>query len=288
MSKQTAILNHYTKLETLFKIIKADGLHFFATRYDFLNDKSEHNWSYKPLKEEYKRVGFCADKDFDRFYERFPYVISFSKEKDDKSMWKNYADGGKGVVLGLFSECIDSFSVCVNETRLGTSQVSLIYDILYDVEYLNEKVNKNELKQTIDKIAKEFIDKVGFGETDEEILDARICACPFIKEEKWKAEHEIRYIRIKGRGLEFKYNKENPQEPIISTPNDASETKYRQEGDKNIPYIEIVFPCNALRCITISNNEKFIEARQAIYEHINKFDDAYKEVKIISSEVNKL
>lgn len=77
MSKQTAILNHYTKLETLFKIIKADGLHFFATRYDFLNDKSEHNWSYKPLKEEYKRVGFCADKDFDRFYERFPYVISF-------------------------------------------------------------------------------------------------------------------------------------------------------------------------------------------------------------------
>ena len=49
--KLTNQILHFTSYNVLESIIKDDGLHFWASRYDCMNDPLEYKWLYEPLKE---------------------------------------------------------------------------------------------------------------------------------------------------------------------------------------------------------------------------------------------
>ena len=46
---------HFTSCNVLESIIKDDGLHFWASRYDCMNDSLEYRWLYEPLEEKIVR-----------------------------------------------------------------------------------------------------------------------------------------------------------------------------------------------------------------------------------------
>lgn len=68
---------HFTSCNVLESIIKDDGLHFWASRYDCMNDSLEYRWLYEPLEKKIVRDNPTLQGQVDSLYEIFPYVVSF-------------------------------------------------------------------------------------------------------------------------------------------------------------------------------------------------------------------
>lgn len=90
---------HFTSCNVLESIIKDDGLHFWASRYDCMNDLLEYRWLYEPLEEKIVRDNPTLQGQVDSLYEIFPYVISFSGASDYQYFWEKYGENGNGVCL---------------------------------------------------------------------------------------------------------------------------------------------------------------------------------------------
>lgn len=81
-SKLANQILHFTSCDVLKSIIKNDGLHFWASRYDCMNDSLEYRWLYEPLVEKIVRDNPTLKGQVDSLYEIFPYVVSFSGASD--------------------------------------------------------------------------------------------------------------------------------------------------------------------------------------------------------------
>lgn len=68
---------HFTSSDALFSIIRNDGLHFMASRYDCMNNSEEYKWLYEPLKIRISKEQSMSEREANNLYEKFPYVISF-------------------------------------------------------------------------------------------------------------------------------------------------------------------------------------------------------------------
>ena len=62
---------HFTSCNALESIIKDDGLHFWASRYDCMNDPLEYKWLYEPLEEKIVRDNPTLQGQVDSLYELF-------------------------------------------------------------------------------------------------------------------------------------------------------------------------------------------------------------------------
>lgn len=111
------MLYHYTSFEALKGILnRADTtqkMNFWATRYDFFEDKEEFKLGvvtlnkYLPkveesLQEDRKIANYFKwDNIKDNINIPWPYVVSFTNRCDNSYMWLNYADRFNGVVLSV-------------------------------------------------------------------------------------------------------------------------------------------------------------------------------------------
>ena len=98
-SKLANQILHFTSCDVLKSIIKNDGLHFWASRYDCMNDSLEYRWLYEPLVEKIVRDNPTLKGQVDSLYEIFPYVVSFSGASDHQYFWEKYGENGSGVCL---------------------------------------------------------------------------------------------------------------------------------------------------------------------------------------------
>lgn len=99
-------LYHYTSLEALKGIIQKNGLKFWATRYDSMNDPSDYTFAAEVIVP--KILSFLKEHE-DEFTEEevdycemYPYTVSFSESRDDESMWEHY---GAEICLGIDPNC---------------------------------------------------------------------------------------------------------------------------------------------------------------------------------------
>lgn len=74
-SKLANQILHFTSCDVLKSIIKNDGLHFWASRYDCMNDSLEYKWLYEPLKEKISRNNISLKGQVDSLYELFPLLF---------------------------------------------------------------------------------------------------------------------------------------------------------------------------------------------------------------------
>ena len=98
---------HYTKLDALMGILKREevndlkekkkkfvsSLVFWGTRYDCMNDPQDYLFaSQVVLPKILKSIEQRDDisEGIKENYEMFPYIVSFSENEDDASMWKHY------------------------------------------------------------------------------------------------------------------------------------------------------------------------------------------------------
>lgn len=149
---------HYTSLEALIGILKKDetkdstgktifrnSLVFWGSRYDCMNDPQDYLFASKVVLPKMLKLLETREDINDTLKENndaFPYVVSFSENRDDESMWKCYnADvcleidtqflspwvHDKGIIKGFFGKCCYANENEIDEVFIKAWQESLQY-----------------------------------------------------------------------------------------------------------------------------------------------------------------
>lgn len=177
-------LYHYTSLEALTKIIQPKGLCFLGSRYDSMNDPMEFTYTKNqllPLYRQELKVAGCSADEMEEI-ETYPYIVSFSKKKDDFLMWRLYHSE---VALVLDKHWLKKFTESSSEFRF-----------IGDVKYTSNK----HLIEVFRKKMKENKDA-----TRSKIEQAYLFIFPFIKNKAFKNEEEVRIISPDFKTFEANY-----------------------------------------------------------------------------------
>ena len=256
---------HFTSFNALKSIIKDNGLHFWATRYDCMNDPLEYKWLYEPLKEKIAKDNPTLQGQVDFLYEIFPYVISFSCASNHQYLWKKYGQDGQGVCLVM------------NRKIMQPTVQSFIKDgdYLADVKYATEQDKIEKLSEaTLEYRMKGY----GTANNSEEFVDEIAC-CPFVKCEEWSKEEEVRYVRIRERNMLVSYSENGGR---FSYPQDKKCVKYRDKNGKQVPYLDIVFPKLSLERIVIGKHLELETTIKVINILLQQTD--YQNIDIVQSK----
>ena len=252
---------HFTSCNVLESIIKDDGLHFWASRYDCMNDPLEYKWLYEPLEEKIVRDNPTLQGQVDSLYEQFPYVISFSGASDYQYFWEKYGENGNGVCLVM------------NRKIMQPTDEQFVKegDYLASVRYATEQTKMAKLSEVTLEYRK---NGYGTANNSEEFVDEIAC-CPFVKCEEWSKEEEVRYVRIRERNMLVSYSENGGR---FSYPQDKKCVKYRDNNGKQVPYLDIVFPKLSLEGILIGKQLNFETTEKTIKTLLQQI--GYKNISV--------
>ena len=238
---------HFTSCNVLESIIKDDGLHFWASRYDCMNDSLEYRWLYEPLEEKIVRDNPTLKGQVDSLYEIFPYVVSFSGASGHQYFWEKYGENGSEVCLVMNRKIMQPTD----------EQFAKEGDYMASVRYATEQTKMAKLSEVTLEYRK---NGYGTANNSEEFVDEIAC-CPFVKCEEWSKEEEVRYVRIREHNMYASYSKEGG---VYSYPEDTNGVKCRENNGKQIYYLDILFPKSSLEGILIGKQLNFETTEKTI------------------------
>lgn len=268
------IICHYTNTQALNSILRADGIHLWATHYEHLNDLNEQRWAQHTIKQFLMKKHKITKDDLNRFYSKYPYIISFCSISDYMNMWRLYCNDGRGIMLEF-----DYKKIWEESEKHKKKTVKENWDMLLGVTYssqrdLNEKFS----------IAKKLYNS-RYEDLDE--IDNDLGVCAFIKNEDYEIEDEIRYVRMKENYISF-----SEQDGRVKwTCNENRDgISYRMRDAELIPYTEIKFCPSAITKIIVGYNLPFDKSHEAICTILKQYGDVYSHLKenIIPSQIGKI
>lgn len=227
---QECMIYHYTSMDALKGILKENELCFWGTRYDSMNDPTEHIYAKKHL-----IPVFCKYFDKNEIEETkiYPYVVSFSKVKDDFIMWRMYK---AEVALVLDYNIINDWV----ENHLNWQCQEKSY-------YFGEC----KYPETDDELKAEFMRLTEWNKSRGDLSEDEITSIElttFIKRKEFKNENEVRLFTCDYNLPSVRYNEQNPAEPIIQCEERPRDIKIKAVRDKDfILYKEFHLPKDALR-----------------------------------------
>lgn len=270
------LVYHYTSLDALKGIIQSK-ICLWATRYDHLNDPHEQVWAKNVISDYCSQdpyINYKPTEHFEDWFAKYSYIISFCDIPDYRNMWRLYCNDGKGVCLSFDAE------VLAAESQKNTNiDPQHSFDVFEKVYYSSKKTIKD---------AVEYWRQRGvFNLNHYEPIDELMNLCAFIKDDDFSIENELRYARIREISyIEALHNSQ--KEGCIEWKffHDDNDVKYRNRGELEIvPYIEIQFPPNALKAITIGYQYKYEELEPYIRSILSSCGNSYKEVIIEPSKL---
>ena len=247
---------HYTPIASTNGILREDKIHLWATYYENLNDPLEFKWAKQHIFEEIKKSGTT-----NMIPTIFPYVISFCKEADDLTMWRLFADNGRGILLEFRDNII-------RDTAKQSSNATRCQKCFY--------AEKDNLNNIITKAQEEY--QTYYQEESNDNLQ-KLCA--FIKHKSYEVEKEIRYCSFNFTNEQFK-NSSTYKENIEN----ERGVMYRLRGNELVKYKEILFPKEALKSITVGYGLDYDKTKEHI-EKILKAND-YANIEIQKSKIQAL
>lgn len=275
------LVYHYTTLDALRGILKEDALCLWATHYKHLNDPSEQIWAERNIIKSIQEtdLSYKADShnNMKLWLGKETYIISLCQKRDYRNMWRLYGGDGKGVCLGLNKRKIRNLS-----RKNSVSDPDNKIDIFRKVDYSSLNTIDDVVRKVINDKAFDVFD---FFDEDEANTIMRIA--PFIKNDDFRIEDEIRYARIRDmKCIKFSYDPvtEGPSEP--SRTENLNGVKYRMRGDERIPYIEIPFPTEILEEIILGYEVDEKETKEYINSLISPFREKYnKKLNVSPSDL---
>lgn len=170
VKKTSMNVYHYTSLEALIKILRSDCICFHGSRYDSMNDPTDCIYAKDKVLPLYRKKLKASERPEAEMeeIENYPYVVCFSKKKDDFLMWRFYH-----------------------------SEVALIIDkgALFKLQESNKIILVDDVSYTDDKHLKEtFQKKIDGASPDSDMNKAYLYAFPFIKNNAYENEQEVRII----------------------------------------------------------------------------------------------
>lgn len=182
------IIYHYTTIEALQGMLFGNK-ELWLGDSSFMNDTKEltefidrlkneiissvHNINKEKCNSFFQKVYECAKKNY-------PYIMSFSKRRDDAAQWERYANNAKGICIGFYKNKLDSLKRKIKEPFF-------LQTVFYD---FNVRKHKH-----FDCVKNYICDSDLDPFTNEESLIENIVAtaCSF-KNVSFSAEDEIRAI----------------------------------------------------------------------------------------------
>lgn len=234
---------HYTTQDTLCSLLNnyrenevQGNLILWASSIFTMNDPQEmkhgvevfkvlipfNEGCYEILPEERLNIDSLDSEKILSDHSHTPFVISFSGNRDDLTMWALYGDGGHGVVLKFNNEMTSYPSTINGVTKpenvyygKGSDRIQLIFQIynkgLRELRTCKSEKQKKECREkTVSKLYTHI--------------------CPFIKTESYQNEKESRLSYY------------DVQSHLI---------KFRTRNKNIIPYIEVPIPVKYLEEIII-------------------------------------
>lgn len=268
------LVYHYTRLDAL-KSILGQTICLWATRYDKLNDPSEQIWAEKYIIESIKKLPefkYDSSKQIINWQRKDGYILSLSKYGDDRNMWRLYCDDGKGVCLILDKDILQSS--CRQQMEKNYAD---FYCLLEEVEYVSSE-------KVADAVAK-CKEKGCFNIGNEEIASRMMRIVPFIKNEDFRVENEVRCAILRECNkiiIPYDKEKKGPGKPIFSE--NKNNIKYRMRGNDLVPYLEIHLPIEALKGITIGYEVDEDKAKEYIYSILGA-NSKYKDIPVEKSKL---
>ena len=182
------IIYHYTTIEALQGMLFGNK-ELWLGDSSFMNDTKELTEFIDRLKNEigstvhniyeencnsfFQKVYECAKKNY-------PYIMSFSKRRDDAAQWERYANNAKGICIGFYKNKLDSLKRKIKEPFF-------LQEVFYD---FNVKMHEHF------NYVKNYIcdnDSSPFKSGESLIENIVATACSF-KNVSFSAEDEIRAI----------------------------------------------------------------------------------------------
>lgn len=258
-------LFHYTKVDKLSSIIREDGLHFWATRYNNLDDKREYAWPLLMAKSKFKDMYKDARsiEDAELQYKQNGYVLSFSTKGDDAKLWKSFCPGG-GIMLEIDADYL------WKEVNKKNKESSIEGDILVPIFYANENNLHEKFEEAVNVYERLYA-------TDMESYDL-LQSCFMIKHEDHNFESECRYIRFNKNTVYIDMDCKGERTDRRSV-EASKDVKYRLEDGKQIPYVDILFSPKALKSITI-DGANVLEIKRTLS---NEYDGVYSSIPVLPS-----
>ncbi|RFU62207.1 DUF2971 domain-containing protein [Bacillus sp. V59.32b] len=213
---------HYTDLHGLLGIMNLNG--FWATNYNFLNDKKEILHGIEICKEiinKYKKSGIKERgvKFLDKvdkllsFDDQDIFIVSFCSNPDLLSQWRGYSKGTTGVSIGFNSKQLVSYC------RPSDNAYFFLNKVIYNIE------TQRKIIEDIITIGLEYVlaneDFEDFFLPNEINMTLKSYICLF-KDKSFEEESEWRNVTV---------NYKDSKEPY--------EVKYRVRDNLILPYIPL-------------------------------------------------
>lgn len=174
-NKEQKFIYHYTSLENVMSIIQREGLVFWGSRYDCMNDPFDSIYPKNILVKELESHGFEKGNN-KGFPDYIPYIVSFSKNRDDALMWRLY---NAQVCLKLYRKRIE------NKCNFNSSNMEECRDCSY--------MYKKQIIQNINEILD------GRNKSKEDVWEKVCKESVFIKHPDFKCEGEVRAVKFNMR-----------------------------------------------------------------------------------------
>lgn len=244
--EDNSLIYQYTSLDAMLGIVRPDSIIMWATHYQYLNDRDEIAKGVEAMK---KHEESLHASQFENLF-----IISFSTNEDDLSMWHMYSGAYSGCILGFRKERIGGNMVkCIyNEEEAGKS--------LGNTRWLLDKgaatrIDENgslcgESRSILNGIMKSFV-----------MTGAITSTAIGLKNKEFAFEDEVRVF----------INLEEKNSHII---------KYRKRNSEIIPYIECLIEKDALAEIWIPNNEAKGRTKKSIERMLKQYGYNNTKVKV--------
>jgi hypothetical protein len=169
------LLYHYTNIDAAINIIK-NGLCFWGFRYDSMNDPTDCLFASKMIMPQLIKE-LSEEKKASRS-NVYPYIVSFSTEKDSDIMWRLYH--------GEIALVIDSTKFPLDLWQKDGDFSDIIF---------NDKVEYATEDQVTD-VAQTLYNRIHANIQNNHIFEWQLYVLPFIKHKSYEIEHEYRLTKI--------------------------------------------------------------------------------------------
>lgn len=256
---------HYTNIAAFLNILKERKL--WLSHISSMNDYLEVTVLLKHL-EKYKEKVTSEQTKNDLDYLEFRirehlaphnenyYIASFSHKHDILSQWRAYADDGFGFNIGFN---LDLIKEDINELGYDScvyKEVDVFNRLHKYLQATNDIRNQGPIGETDRKAFDQFIDKYAHHS------QANIHLFPYVKNEGFKEEEEIRLVTLKN--------------------NSSDDVKLRVCGKVLTNYLEVEFPTNAINSITLGPKNPYRNNVQLLKSQLESigFDMPCIEIKL--------
>jgi hypothetical protein len=219
---QSDLIYHYCSVDSFFKIIESKSI--WLSDSDYMNDSYEGKWVDKLVENALSRIG-KQDKisEFKKNYNNEKakkyYLFCLSKNGDQLSQWRGYADDGKGVAIGFSRKSLNLPEAI--EFPIGI--IDLIYDEKEQVRNINTAIEQlSNIKADINLLKNFSI---------------------WFKNSSFMEENETRIVHTPKNNLDALELPDRSKEYLKIISKNISKLQFRVSNSDLIPYVSYGFKC---------------------------------------------